>query len=312
MIMLRKSTHSRLLQRLLCLCLLAAVGAGTPVLADEFTFDYQKIIDLEQPVRLSLEVLKGTIIVAGTDDDRLVIEASKIVRASNRREAEEVADHIEIKVKDSREAVAVKTNYLTMLNRNQSFWQKVLGGGSSDLVQVVYRIKLPYGCSLNVESMAADIELANIEGDITVENGSGSTRGEFVYGSVTLHQPNGDVDLRWVEGDIRIKSTSGRIYINQVRGAIYLSTQSGDVTIQTELDSPRDYFVETASGRINFLIPSSASAGITIETGSGEVKSQMPIAIESMTRRRVVGKFGIGGPEVTLSSMSGDVIVEMY
>ncbi|MDH4157568.1 MAG: DUF4097 domain-containing protein [candidate division Zixibacteria bacterium] len=310
--MLKKSNHRRSLQRLICLCLLAAVGPVSPALAEEFTFDYQKMVDLERPVRLSLEVLKGKILVAGTDADRLVIEASKIVRASNRREAEEVADHIEIKVTDSREAVTVKTNYLTMLNRSQSFWQKVLGGGSSDLVQVVYRITLPYGCSLDVKSMTADIELANVEGEVTIENGSGSTRGEFVYGPVTLHQPNGDIDLRWVEGDIRIKSTSGRIYINQVRGAIDLSTQAGDVTIQTELDSPRDYFVETASGRINFMIPSSASGGITIETGTGEIKSQMPIAIESMTRRKVVGKFGIGGPDVTLSSMSGDVIVELY
>ena len=71
MIMLRKSIHRRPLGRLICWCLLATVAVGAPVLAEEFSFDYQKIIDLERPVSMSLEVLKGTVLVTGTEADRL-------------------------------------------------------------------------------------------------------------------------------------------------------------------------------------------------------------------------------------------------
>jgi len=302
----------RCLKYIFIFSLVTALFFGGSVCCEEFTFDYQKIIPTEGPVDLSLELIRGKVTVTGTENNQLIIEATKIVRASNRQEAEEVADHIEIKVKDSKKEVEVETNYLTMLNRNQSFWKKILGGSSSNIVTINYTIKLPFGCNININSMASIIEFSNVEGKINVENNTGSIRGEFIYGPLTLQQNIGEIDLRWVEGDIRVKATSGRVFINQAHGAIDVSTQTGDVTIQTELDSPKNYFVQTYSGMINFIVPSSASGIINIETESGEIKTEMPIAIKSMTNRKLVGKFGMGGPDITLSSSSGDVIVELF
>jgi DUF4097 and DUF4098 domain-containing protein YvlB len=293
--------------------LVLAVGLSTAsAFAEEFVFDYQKNVELDGPSRVSLELVRGKVTVTGTDDNTLVIEVSKTIRASSRHEAEEVADHIEIKVAEVKEGVSILTNYLTMLDRSKSFWQKLLGGESQNLLAVNYVIKLPLGSSIAVRSLAADLDFSNIEGAINVENTNGATRGEFIFGDISINQVSGSIDLRSVEGDIRIKATTGTIFVNQVRGAIDLSTRTGDVTIQTELDSPREYLVETASGRIDFTIPSSASGEFRIETETGKIKSEMPISIESMTRRKLVGKFGLGGPAVNLSSTSGDVVVKTY
>lgn len=305
-------TKMRICKYIFATTFFAIALAGGTVQAEEFAYDYQKVVPLERPVEFSLELTRGHITVTGSESDDLIIEATKIVRASNRREAEEMADHVEIKVNTSKNKVSVETNYLTMLSRSPSFWQKVLGGGSANLVIVNYIIRLPFGSSVAINSMAADIDLANIEGAVTVDNNTGTTRGEFLFGPITVRQPTGNIDLRWVEGDIRIKSTSGKIYINQVRGAVDLNTQTGNVTIQTELDSPRDHYVETLSGTINFLIPSSASGVLKIETETGVIKSEMPIAIETMNRKKVVGMFGAGGSDISLLSTSGDVTVSLF
>ncbi len=288
---------------------LVILAGGLPVMAEEFTFDYQKIIETDQPVDLRLEMASGNLTVSGGESDRLIIEAVKRIRATGRDEAEEVANHIEIKVEQTGNLVEITTNYLKLSNRSRSFWSKVLGAGADSYGDVDFNITVPDINLFKIKSTAAEIELSNIEAEIDVENASGSTRGEFLFGPVTVRQPAGDIELKWVEGDIRINSNSSRITIKQVVGAIDVLSRTGDVRIQTELDSPRDYFVETTTGKITFEVPENSSGMLSIETRSGNVTSQVPVAIRSRTGTRLVGEFGSGGPRITLSSSTGDVEV---
>ncbi len=288
---------------------LSSVGG---VEAAEFTFDYQKIVEISDPITLELNVSRGSVSVTGGEDEKLIIEATKRVRATTRDEAEEVADHIEIKVAKVGDKVFVKTNYLKILSRNPSFWQKFLGAGGDSYGSVEYTIALPLGCSVRIKSVEADILLSNIEGEVQVENTVGTTHGEFIFGPITVRQPQGEISLKWIEGDIRIKSSSGKVSVQQTRGAVDVTTLTGEVKIQTELDSPQDCFIETTSGSITFLIPETSSGVLNIETLSGEIQTEMPVTIKSVSRHRLVGEFGRGGPTITLSSSSGDVTVALY
>lgn len=318
--------------------------------ADEFTFDYQKIIDgLERPITLSLDYVNGDIIIEQSRNDLLIIEAVKTVYASNRDEAERVADHIEISVKQNGDKISIKSNYLKMLNRSTGFWNRILGRGSDSYGDVDFRISVPIKCDLIIQnnsgsidisnhegsvsiisnvntritirenqgsvtivSEAADIELSSIEGQIDISNTAGKMIGEFLFGDVRVKQPKGQITLKWVEGDIKVRSETGRIIIKQLRGAIDLTTRSATVEIQTELVSHKGYFVETSSGRILFSVPFSASGLVDIETRSGEIKSEVPIIVNSMTKNKLSGKFGGGGARIVLTSSTGDVTVAQY
>ena len=160
--------------------------------------------------------------------------------------------------------------------------------------------------------MAGRIELSSIQSRIDIKNKRGSVQAEFVTGPITVHQEVGPIDLQWVEGDIRIKSEIGRIWIKQIQGALDLATIEGYVSVQTELNSPRNYFVQTRSGQIEFLVPQRSSGQLTIETHKGEISTEVPIAIKSATKTRLKGEFGVGGPKIEISSVSGDVIVASY
>jgi len=331
------------------LCLFTVMLFGITATAAEFTFDYQKLLDVEKPISLTLNYVQGDVTISRSESGRLVIEAVKIVRASNREEAEEVADHIEIKVGHSGDRVTINTNFLRMVNRSSSFWSKLLGAGDDSFGTISYRILLPVAADIelngsagsvditgNVGSVrintgvaeainvsdnfgpvsiisdAAHVKLSSIEGELVIQNGSGITRGEFLMGPVTVRQPRGEIDLQWVEGDITVKSQSGKIHIKQLRGAADLLTSSGQVEIETELDSPSQYTVETTSGEIFFSVPVTASGKLDIETRAGEIKTEMPVAIKSMTRNRLEGEFGGGGAKVVLMSSTGDVTVAQF
>ena len=286
--------------------------AGSSVNAKEFTFDYQKIVEVDRTVRLDMNMGRGKVTITGSEDNRLVIEAVKRIRASNYDEAEEVADHIEIKVRASGDNVTVETNYLKMTNRGRSFWQKLLGGGSDAYGDVEYRIAVPTRTDIRLVSLASAIEISSVEGEVEIQNETGTIRGEFLFGPVTISQPDGDVDLQWIEGDVRVNATTGKIAINQVRGALDVATHTGEVHVRTELDSPRDFYVKTTSGAITMLIPETASGELNLETTGGEIETEVPVAIKSVSRNQLVGEFGRGGPRIHLSSASGDVVVQQF
>ncbi len=289
------------------------IALGGRALAEEYNFDYQKIVDVSEPVKLKLYLIKGNVTITGGSDNRVVIEAVKRVRGSNFDEAEEVADHIEIKVKSGKDEVDIETNYLRMVNRGRSFWSKVFGTGGTDSYGAVdFNITVPTRTSVSVMCLNGDIEVSSVQGKVVLENLSGSTRGEYIFGPISLIQPTGDVDLNWIEGDIKLKSTSSKISIIQVRGAIDLATAAGTVNVQTELDSPKEYFVETTSGSITFGIPVSSSGRLKVETDGGEIRTEVPVTIESISRKRLLGKIGEGGPKISLSSGTGNVDVVLY
>ncbi|MCH7947279.1 MAG: hypothetical protein IIC66_05710 [candidate division Zixibacteria bacterium] len=288
------------------------LATALPVKSEEFSFNYQKLINIQKPVLIDLEMVRGAIMVTGTDDNLITIDAIKMVRASSRSEAEEIAAHIEIKIRESKDKVRIQTNYLNLINRSPSFWNKIIGGGDKVISEVLYKISLPFNCGLRIKALDADIELTNVESNIYIEKSAGLTKAEFILGELEIHQPLGEIDLQWIEGDIKINSKSSKIFIRQTRGTIKLSTYNGNVDIQTEFESSNDYIVETSSGNVIFSVPISAAGELHLETITGEFSSEIPVEVISLARNRMVGIFGGGGTKVKIISASGKVVLAQF
>lgn len=303
----------------------------TSVPAKEYGFDYQKIISTGPEAEVTLNYVSGNLTVVGGDDDRVIIEARKRIDAVSMDEAQVAADHIEIKVDQREKRVEIETNYLRMRNRSQSFWKKVLGAGGEDSFgEVDWVIQVPRHCKMTVvningeieishliggveiRSSASEVTLTSIEGSVKVENSSGSVTGELLFGPVDIRQAGGRIDLKFLEGDVRIKSSTADISVSQDNGSLDLTTASGNVDIQTNLDSSRDYFVTTESGYIRLTIPETSSGNLRIESQTGDIKTEIPIAIKSMSHKQVEGTFGFGGVKINLTSVSGDVTVAQF
>ncbi len=296
----------------LILVLLLSMGVAVPAFSEEFTFDYQKIIPVDGTPTLDLSLGRGKVTITGSEDNRIIIEAVKHLRAGNYDEAQEVADHIEIRVRQQGKTVTVKTNYLLMPQRGKSFLKKLFGVSTDTYGSVDYVIAVPTTSNIRVNSLSAEITLSSIEGAIDITNETGSIRGEFIFGPVTAKQQSGDIALEWIEGDVRINSVTGKVDINQVRGAIDVITRTSDINIKTELNSPRDFFVRTSSGSVVFSIPESSSGKLNIETEAGRIRTDIPVTINSISAQKVVGEFGRGGPRINISSSTGDVRIAQF
>ncbi|MDZ4722732.1 MAG: DUF4097 family beta strand repeat-containing protein [candidate division Zixibacteria bacterium] len=313
------------------LIILPILFSGASLNAKEFVFAYQKAVEVKETSSLKLTYIGGDAHFSVNESGMITIDAIKRVDATNNEEAEEVAAHIEIKVEEENGSVTVTTNYLRLLNKSDNFWQKMIGSGHFDSFgDVDWNISVPEGCNVEItntsghitaaglsggfqiRSSASTIELNSIEGKIEIENGSGSTSGEFLIGPMTIKQALGAIMLKHVEGDIRLKTESADVDIVQDRGALDITTVTGRVNLQTSLESSRDCFVETASGNISLIIPEWSSGVLAITSKTGDISTDMPIAIRSMSKQEIVGTFGEGGIKIALRSGSGDVSVAQF
>ena len=326
------------------LSLMLATGTN----AEQYSFQYQKMLETSGQVKLSLVNRLGHVEISTHDSDLVVIDAVKKVKAGSKKEASEVSDRIEIRVEQKENSIAISTNYLNLKDRSASFWKNLVGGSNEAFGAVEYTIRIPAACDLvidngyggltitgvdgnietqsgeggvtidqvngkvSVRSSAGDVRLGSVEGSVELAVPDGSTYGELLFGPVTVRQPTGTIDLQWVQGDIRIKSSSARINIRQENGSLDLSNLTGNIAVQTNLDSEQDYFVETQSGDIELSVPQSASGTLDIRSQAGNIRTDVPVTITAMTKQQLKGAFGSGGVRISLVSTSGDVTVAQF
>ena len=328
--------------------ILLLVALATGAAAEQFTFQYQKMLETSGQVKLSLVNRLGHVEISTHDSDLIVIDAVKKVKAGSKKEASEVADRIEIRVDEGKNSFAISTNYLNLKDRSASFWKNLVGGSNEAFGAVEYSIKVPATCDLTIDngyggititgisgsietqsgeggvtidqvtgtvairSSAGDVRLGSIEGPVELAVTDGSTYGELMFGPVTVRQPSGTIDLQWVQGDIRIKSASAAIKIRQENGSLDLSNATGNIVVQTNLDSEQDYLVETQSGNIELSVPQSASGTLDIRSQAGNIRTDVPVTITAMSKQQLKGAFGSGGVKISLVSTSGDVTVAQF
>jgi DUF4097 and DUF4098 domain-containing protein YvlB len=310
---------------------LFVMAALAPASAKEYRMTFERQADTVGISTLDLTWIAGDCELTASDTDLIQIMAIKRVEAVSAEDANDLADHIQIQIEKIKDHLAVGTRYLRTLEKLPSFWQKMFShGGDASFGMVDWKVKVPAGLKvrltssrgsitvgqirndLTIRSSASDISLASIEGAVTIDNGSGRLTGELIIGPVAIRQMLGTVNLQFVEGDIRIKSSSANISIEQELGALDLTTTTGNVDIRTNLESTRDYLVTTESGDIRLSVPESSSAQLKLNSRTGEIKTEMPVAIKSMSSTRLEGVFGEGGVRISLSSMSGDVTVAQF
>jgi hypothetical protein len=165
---------------------------------------------------------------------------------------------------------------------------------------------------ISISAPGSETFLENITGSLDIRSTSGNKIGKNMFGRTKIVQTSGDIDLENLNGDLRIKSNSGKIDIVQRTGTMNIVGNSIDVSVMTHLDSMEDYFVESGSGNIKFLVPQNSAARVKLETIRGAINTMMPIQAESISKTKVSGTFGEGGPYLILISTTGDISLGMF
>jgi len=140
-------------------------------------------------------------------------------------------------------------------------------------VSVEFTIRLPKGVKMDAST---------VNGGLSIEGATAQVRARTVNGSIEAASTSGPISAKTVNGGIRVKA-----------GTIG--------------DGPVEY--ETVNGSITLELPDSMNADIEMRTVNGSITSEdFPITVQGrFDRRRISGKIGKGGPELSVSTVNGSI-----
>jgi hypothetical protein len=139
---------------------------------------------------------------------------------------------------------------------------------------------------------------------------------------------DGTVHVEGISGEIDINNLNGPVTVRNVSGHVLVHTVNGDIDIATSkfaADKPLSF--STMSGDIDVTLPANAKASLRMKTDQGEiytgfdmVMTQSPARHERSDRgererfritfdRSVVGAINGGGPEISLTTFSGNIYI---
>lgn len=192
-------------------------------------------------------------------------------------------------------------------------------------------IYAPAGWSFEVESLNADLDIADVAGAIQAQTVNGSIRVvgpasrlrlESMTGSVTVDAGGAPMELRSVSGTIVARGAAQQVGVETVSGSVTLAgggiteldveSTTGDVTFEGSIADPTSVNIETFSGSVRLVLPETVRTDFDLQTFSGEIRSAFcagtPIAKDPFEPFRTL-RCSTGGQdaEVEVQTHNGDI-----
>ncbi len=168
--------------------------------------------------------------------------------------------------------------------------------GASDL-----KISGPRGLHrLFLATPGGNIDAADLDGSLSVENGAGGIAIQRVAGDVNVRSAGGATSLNSIGGKVRVVSAGGGIDVGSILGAALFQTGGGDIVVQQVGGSVEAF---TGAGEIRIV-----RAGDTViaHTAGGPIEIERAIGL--VTARNAGGPIRVGAASsVHCESDSGTI-----
>lgn len=246
------------------------------------------------PADLAVTSVSGRVTVRAGEESVIRVHATKSgpegARANTRVEFSQAGSRVDVHTR----ADTHGRGGLLNLGRNMS--------------SVDYEITVPRGCTVQVKTVSADVNVEGTNGPVRLQTVSGDVSLAGVLDS-SVTTVSGSVSAQKVTGRLTLHTTSGdaRIMDSNLRD-FNLHSVSGDFTVETPLLRGQHYYAKTVSGYLRLVVPEGTGVMVQMKSISGDVVADFPDAeIIKAGRRHWQGRINGGGANVEMHSVSGDL-----
>lgn len=214
-------------------------------LAEAAWFDYEERRDLELDAagigELEIDAGAGSIIVNGTDGDRIIVSAT--IRVDEREDAARqlIEDYLDLTLEQDGELAFLEADF-----------GHAGVGASIDL-----DVRLPAGMNVTIDDGSGSITVDGTRSFIRIDDGSGSIELTDIAGA-SIDDGSGSIDISGSSDDVEIIDGSGSITVRAVAGSVVVDDGSGSIRIS---DVERDVIIDEAG-----------SGGVTISDVRGSIE----------------------------------------
>ncbi|KAB1194748.1 DUF4097 family beta strand repeat protein [Haloferax sp. MBLA0076] len=136
---------------------------------------------------------------------------------------------------------------------------------------------------------------------------------------------NGSIDVQGTTGDLEARTSNGSVTVRRLDGFAELTTSNGSITafdvsgldgvrttngsIEVDVRSIRDdTSIETSNGSVAAALAGDLDAELVAQTATGSIDtSGLSLTGGDVSRTRVTGTLGDGGPTLTVSTSNGSI-----
>jgi len=275
---------------------------------ERFTRDFHYSYPLKSSGRLSVESFNGSVEITGWDQETVDISGTKY------GPSQDAADSLKVEIDNSPDSVSIRVIRPSERRNN-------LGAR--------FVIKIPRAARLD--------RITTSNGGIRTEDGSGparlrtsnsSIRVMDLAGGLDAQTSNGAIELTGVDGDVTAHTSNSHIRTERVNGSLEATTSNGSVNAQitradrsvrvetsnsgVELTLPanysRDLRVNTTNASITLRLPHAINAHVAARTSNSSISSDFDVRVQGeLSKNRLEGVIGAGGPLIELSTSNGSI-----
>jgi hypothetical protein len=275
---------------------------------EDFSFDFP----LSATGRLSLENYNGSVEITAWDQEKVEVRGSKYASTK-----EQLAD---IRV----DARAVAPDQVTIRTIPPTERRGNTGAR--------YTIRLPRRAMLErIASSNGGIRVDGFASSGRIQTSNGTIRVGQHQGSLDLSTSNGAIEMQNVNGPVTARTSNGRITVDEMKGALDAGTSNGSITA-TLLEPPSDrplrfsttngsvdvtvrqplrseLRANTSNGGVTLRLPADTQARVSASTSNSTITNEFQLSGSdaSVTKRRVEGRIGNGGPTIDISTSNGSI-----
>jgi hypothetical protein len=137
---------------------------------------------------------------------------------------------------------------------------------------------------------------------------------------------DGDITVRGIDGDLELQNVNGNVTATDVSGTVVAHTVNGEVKVSlTRVDANAAMAFSTLNGDVDVTVPADFRAELRMRSDNGEIYSDFDVQLvpdqakvsqgrsggryRLEVEREVRGRVGGGGPEVSLRTFNGDILL---
>ena len=234
--------------------------------------DFHKTFPLNKEGKLSLINVNGPVSIETWNRDEVDIQAEKAVRG--RRDN---LDKIKIEIESGSHRITINTVFPKIRNFRG---------------KVSYKIKVPEGLELE--------KIRSVNGNVNIYGPVTDVRSTTTNGNIFISEASGQLVFSTTNGNVNVEDVYGEISARSTNGSIYLEVDSISEKITAR----------TTNGGISLTIDSkNIDADIEASTTNGRVTTDFPVTIQggTISKRRLNGRIGDGGPLISLKTTNGPI-----
>jgi hypothetical protein len=269
----------------------------------------------------------GDIEVSPSDDNQIVVDVRKSVRAVDQGDAEKISagfvysivnedgkyrigSPLDRRFKVSLTVQVPKRSSVTVENRNGKVSLRGLTGSQKITNRFGTVDVRNISGALTVEDQNGGVTVDDVSDSVSIANSFGPITAANIRGDLKINGRNNSIDIDHIEKDLEVESAFQNVDIRDPRGAVKVTNRNGEVSIRLLQKPTKDVSVTSEFGSVNIEIPAGSSFVADVHNRFGSIHSdfsELQSSAEHNSNRRMDGTVGSGGPTIRVESRNGEI-----